>query len=90
MNWKDVIIRSIEWALLVSVTIFSGTIIMYGALTVAVGVFKGIISYIVLGLILLIVGLAVIHLMLTLIGYHIDSTVDDRYQSMIEDKDNEA
>lgn len=82
MNWKDMIISSFKWALSVSIMIFSGIMVMYGALSITEGVFKGIISYIVLGLILLIAGLTTICFMDILSEHHIDSNVDD--------KDNEA
>lgn len=78
MNWKDIIISSVKWALSVSIMIFSGTMVMYGTFILAAGVFKGIIGYIVLGPILFMMGLTVIHLMETLSGYHIDSNVDDK------------
>lgn len=84
MNWKDMITSSVEWALSVSIMILSGIMVMYGTLSIASGVFKGIISYIVLGLILLIAGLTMIHFIGTLSGYYIDSNVDDK------DKDIEA
>lgn len=84
MNWKDMIISSFKWALSVSIMIFSGIMVMYGALSITEGVFKGIISYIVLGLILLIAGLTTICFMDILSEHHIDSNVDDK------DKDSEA
>ena len=84
MNWKDMIISSFKWALSVSIMIFSGIMVMYGALSITEGVFKGIISYIVLGLILLIAGLTTICFMDILSEHHIDSNVDDK------DKDIEA
>ena len=78
------IISSFKWALSVSIMIFSGIMVMYGALSITEGVFKGIISYIVLGLILLIAGLTTICFMDILSEHHIDSNVDDK------DKDIEA
>lgn len=84
MNWKDVIISSFKWALSVSIMLFSGTMVMYGALITIAGLFKGIIGYVVLGPILLMMGLMMIHLMGTLSGYYIDSSVYDK------DKDIEA
>ena len=84
MNWKDMIISSFKWALSVSIMIFSGIMVMYGALSITEGVFKGIISYIVLGLILLIAGLTMICFMDILSEHHIDSNVNDK------DKDIEA
>lgn len=84
MNWKDMIVSSFKWALSVSIMIFSGIMVMYGALSITEGVFKGIISYIVLGLILLIAGLTTVCFMDILSEHHIDSNVDDK------DKDIEA
>lgn len=84
MNWKYLITRSVEWALSVSIVILSGIMVMYGTLSIATGVFRGIINYIVLGLMLLIAGLTMIHFMGTISGYDIDSNVDDK------DKDVEA
>lgn len=84
MNWKDLITRSVEWALSVSIVILSGIMVMYGTLSITTGLFRGIISYIVLGLMLLIAGLTMIHFMGTISGYDIDSNVDDK------DKDIEA
>ena len=84
MNWKDMIISSFKWALSVSIMIFSGIMVMYGALSITEGVFKGIISYIVLGLMLLIAGLTMICFMDILSEHHIDSNVNDK------DKDIEA
>ena len=84
MNWKDMIISSVERALSVSIMILSGIIALYGTLSITEGVFKGIISYIVLGLMLLIAGLTMIHFMMTISEHHIDSNVDDK------DKDIEA
>ena len=84
MNWKDMIVSSFKWALSVSIIILSGIMAMYGALSITEGVFKGIISYIVLGLMLLIAGLTMIHFMGTISGYDIDSNVNDK------DKDIEA
>lgn len=68
MNWKDVIISSVKWALSVSIMLFSIVMVIYGAFILAAGVFKGIIGYIVLGPILLMVGLTVIHLVEILSG----------------------
>ena len=82
MNWKDMIVSSFKLALPVSIMILSGIMAMYGTLSIATGVFRGIISYIVLGLLLLITGLTMIHFMMTISEHHIDSNVDD--------KDNEA
>ena len=82
MNWKDMIVSSFKWALSVSIMIFSGIMVMYGALSITEGVFKGIISYIVLGLILLIAGLTTVCFMDILSERRIDSNLDD--------KDNEA
>ena len=84
MNWKDLITRSVGWALSVSIVILSGIMVMYGTLSIATGVFRGIISYIVLGLMLLIAGLTMIHFMGTISGYDTDSNVNDK------DKDIEA
>ena len=84
MNWKDMIVSSFKWALSVSIMIFSGIMVMYGALSITEGVFKGIISYIVLGLILLIVGLTTVCFMDILSERRIDSSMDD------ENKDIEA
>ena len=84
MNWKDMIVSSFKWALSVSIIILSGIMAMYGALSITEGVFKGIISYIVLGLMLLIAGLTMICFMDILSEHHIDSNVDDK------DKDIEA
>lgn len=78
MNWKYLITRSVEWALSVSIVILSGIMVMYGTLSIATGVFRGIISYIVLGLMLLIAGLTMIHFMGTISGYDIDSNVNDK------------
>lgn len=84
MNWKDMIVSSFKWALSVSIMILSGIMALYGALSIATGVFRGFISYIVLGLILLIAGLTTVCFMDTLSEHHIDSNVDDK------DKDIEA
>lgn len=84
MNWKDIIISSVKWALSVSIMIFSGIMALYGVLIITEGVFKSIISYIVLGLILLIVGLTTVCFMDILSERRIDSNVDDK------DKDIEA
>ena len=84
MNWKDIIISSVKWALSVSIMIFSGIMALYGILIITEGVFKGIISYIVLGLILLIVGLTTVCFMDILSERRIDSSMDD------ENKDIEA
>ena len=84
MNWKDMIVSSFKWALSVSIMIFSGIMVMYGALSITEGVFKGIISYIVLGLLLLIAGLTTVCFMDILSERRIDSSMDD------ENKDIEA
>ena len=84
MNWKDIIISSVKWALSVSIMIFSGIMALYGILIITEGVFKSIISYIVLGLILLIVGLTTVCFMDILSERRIDSSMDD------ENKDIEA
>ena len=84
MNWKDIIISSVKWALSVSIMILSGIMALYGVLIITEGVFKSIISYIVLGLILLIAGLTTVCFMDTLSERRIDSSMDD------ENKDIEA
>ena len=84
MNWKEMITSSVAWALSVSIMILSGIMVMYGTLSITAGVFKGIISYIVLGLVLLIAGLTTVCFMDILSEHHIDSNVDDK------DKDIEA
>ena len=84
MNWKDIIISSVKWALSVSIMIFSGIMALYGTLSITEGVFRGIISYIVLGLLLLIAGLTTVCFMDILSERRIDSSMDD------ENKDIEA
>lgn len=63
----DLVINSIKWGIAVGLMFLLGVIVTYGGVHVALGVFQGIISYAVLGLVLLVLGSMLLYLLITLI-----------------------
>lgn len=63
----DLVVSSIKWGIAVGLMFLLGVIVTYGGVHVALGVFQGIISYVVLGFMLLVLGSMLLYLLITLI-----------------------
>ena len=72
MDWKDIILNSIKWSVVVGLMFLLGVIVAYGGTHVVLGVFQGIVSYIVLGFMLFVTTLISLHLLVSLVLYWID------------------
>ena len=68
----DLVINSIKWGIIGGLMFLLGVIVTYGGVHVALGVFQGVVSYVVLGFMLVVVGLMLLHLLITLILHWLD------------------
>lgn len=72
MDWEYIMLNSIKWSVIGGLMFLLGVIVAYGGVHVALGVFQGIVSYVVLGFMLVVVGLMLLHLLITLILHWLD------------------
>ena len=72
MDWKDIILNSIKWSVVAGLMFLLGVIVAYGGTHVALGVFQGVVWYVVLGFMLVVVTLILLHLLISLVLYWID------------------
>lgn len=68
----DLVLNSIKWGIIAGLMFLLGVIVVYGGAHVALGVFQGIVWYVVLGFMLLVIGLILLHLLITYILHWID------------------
>lgn len=63
----DLVINSIKWGIVGGLIFLLGVIVTYGGVHVALGVFQGVVWYIVLGFMLLVIGLTLLHLLISFV-----------------------
>ena len=68
----DLVLNSIKWGIIGGLVFLLGVIVTYGGVQVALGVFQGVVWYIVLGFMLLVIALTLLHLLITYILHWID------------------
>lgn len=65
-------LNSIKWGIIGGLMFLLGVIVAYGGTYVALGVFQGVVWYVVLGLMLLVASLTLLHLLITFVLHWID------------------
>ena len=68
----DLVLNSIKWGIVGGLVFLLGVIVAYGGTHVALGVFQGIVWYVVLGFMLFVAALTLLHLLITFVLYWID------------------
>lgn len=68
----DLVINSIKWGIIGGLMFLLGVIVAYGGTYVALGVFQGVVWYVVLGFMLLVASLTLLHLLITFVLHWID------------------
>ena len=72
MDWEGIILNSIKWGIIGGLMFLLGVIVVYGGVHVALGVFQGVVWYVVLGFMLFVAALTLLHLLTSLVLYWID------------------
>lgn len=72
MDWEYIILNSIKWSIVSGLMFLLGVIVVYGGTHVVLGVFQGVVSYVVLGFMLFVIALILLHLLISFILYWID------------------
>lgn len=68
----DLVINSIKWGIIGGLMFLLGVIVAYGGTHVALGVFQGIVWYVVLGFMLFVASLTLLHLLITFVLHWFD------------------
>lgn len=68
----DLVLNSIKWGIVAGLMFLLGVIVVYGGVHVALGVFQGIVWYVVLGFMLLVIALILLHLLISFVLHWID------------------
>ena len=68
----DLVINSIKWGIVAGLMFLLGVIVAYGGTHVALGVFQGVVWYVVLGFMLLVASLTLLHLLITFVLHWFD------------------
>ena len=68
----DLVINSIKWGIIGGLMFLLGVIVVYGGTYVVLGVFQGVVWYVVLGFMLLVASLTLLHLLITFVLHWID------------------
>ena len=68
----DLVINSIKWGIIGGLMFLLGVIVAYGGTHVVLGVFQGIVSYIVLGFMVFVIALTLLHLLISFVLHWID------------------
>ena len=63
----DLVLNSIKWGIIAGLMFLLGVIVVYGGAHVALGVFQGIVWYVVLGFILIVIALTLLHLLISFV-----------------------
>lgn len=63
----DLVINSIKWGIIGGLMFLLGVIVTYGGVHVALGVFQGVVWYIVLGFMLFVIALTLLHLLISFV-----------------------
>ena len=69
----DLMINSIKWGIIGGLMFLLGVIVAYGGTHIALGVFQGIVWYVVLGFMLFVVALTLLHLLTSFVLHWIDA-----------------
>ena len=69
----DLVLNSIKWGIIGGLMFLLGVIVVYGGVHVALGVFQGVVWYIVLGFMLLVIALTLLHLLISFVLHWIDA-----------------
>lgn len=68
----DLVFNSIKWGIVGGLVFLLGVIVAYGGTHVVLGVFQGVVWYVVLGFMLLVASLTLLHLLITFVLHWID------------------
>ena len=68
----DLVLNSIKWGIVAGLMFLLGVIVAYGGTHVVLGVFQGVVWYVVLGFMLVVAALTLLHLLITFVLYWID------------------
>ena len=68
----DLVLNSIKWGIVAGLMFLLGVIVAYGGTHVALGVFQGVVWYVVLGFMLLVASLTLLHLLITFVLHWFD------------------
>ena len=68
----DLVLNSITWGIIGGLMFLLGVIVVYGGVHVALGVFQGVVWYIVLGFMLFVIALTLLHLLISFVLHWID------------------
>ena len=68
----DLVLNSIKWGIVAGLMFLLGVIVAYGGTYVVLGVFQGIVSYIVLGFMVFVIALTLLHLLISFVLHWID------------------
>ena len=68
----DLVFNSIKWGIIAGLMFLLGVIVAYGGTHVALGVFQGVVWYVVLGFMLLVASLTLLHLLITFVLHWFD------------------
>ena len=63
----DLVMNSIKWGIICGLMFLLGVIVVYGGVHIALGVFQGIVWYVVLGFMLFVVALTLLHLLISFV-----------------------
>ena len=63
----DLVMNSIKWGIIGGLMFLLGVIAVYGGVHIALGVFQGIVWYVVLGFMLFVVALTLLHLLISFV-----------------------
>ena len=68
----DLVIDSIKWGIVAGLMFLLGVIVAYGGTHVVLGVFQGVVWYVVLGFMLFVASLTLLHLLITFVLHWFD------------------
>ena len=68
----DLVFNSIKWGIVGGLVFLLGVIVAYGGTHVVLGVFQGVVWYVVLGFMLLVASLTLLHLLITFVIHWFD------------------
>ena len=68
----DLVLNSIKWGIIGGLMLLLGVIVAYGGTYVVLGVFQGIVWYVVLGFMLFVAALTLLHLLTSFVLHWID------------------
>ena len=63
----DLVINSIKWGIIGGLMFLLGVIVVYGGTHVVLGMFQGVVWYVVLGFMLFVIALTLLHLLISFV-----------------------